>query len=167
MVVAPLLLLLLLNLLSSSASAQVVYDRDALAVVRGLVTDKPLPEKDLSGQQTYANAAWRQKMLAQFPKADADGDGTLTETEAIRYHLGQVRMFTPQGKELFYLPKTVTESTVRPATPACAPSPTIPRTPCRRSRRPPCPPAPSTSRRSRTASTSCASTASPWPNPSK
>lgn len=98
--------------LTLPVDAQVFFERDDLAVVHGWVEGN-LPEQDLTGQQTYKHPGWRQKMLVQFPKADADGDGNLTEAEAIQYHMRQARMFTPQGKELHFLPKDVSRWTVR------------------------------------------------------
>ncbi len=83
--------------------ATVFFERDDLAIVHGWVPGAP-PTNDLSGQKTYTNAAWRAKMLAQFPAADANGDGVLTEAEAIQYHMAQVRMFTPQGREEEFVP---------------------------------------------------------------
>jgi hypothetical protein len=104
----------LATLLTTLADAQVLLKRDDLAAMHGWV-DAPKPTQDLTGQQTYKNAGWRQKMLKSFPEADADLDGTLTEAEAIQYHLSQARMFTPQGRELEMLPEGVTHETVHVA----------------------------------------------------
>ena len=94
------------------SQAQVFFDRDDMAVIHGWVEGSPA-ERDLTGQQTYKHAGWRQKMLQQFPRADQSGDGSLTETEAIRYHMTQARMFTPHGKELDFLPDGTTRWTAR------------------------------------------------------
>lgn len=50
-------------------------------------------------------------MLRQFPASDSDGDGALSEAEAIQYHLTHVRRFTPQGGEIEYLPAAVSHWT--------------------------------------------------------
>lgn len=99
---APLAALGSLLLVTSSAKAQVRFERDDIMVAAGWKAGEPATS-DISQHKTYRNAGWRAKMLRQFPDADADKDGTLSETEAIRYHLSKVRRFTPQGGELEYL----------------------------------------------------------------
>ncbi len=95
-----------------STSAQVLFQRSDLAVAHGWIDGQPA-RQDLSPQQTYRDAHWRRKMLEQFPQADADQDGVLSESEAVQYHLKRARMLTPQGKELELLPETVSRWTVR------------------------------------------------------
>ncbi|NLF40631.1 hypothetical protein GX586_14395, partial [bacterium] len=104
------IVLLILGAAALSSRATVFFERDDLAIVHGWVKGE-MPTNDLSGQKTYTNAAWRAKMLTQFPKADADGDGVLTEAEAIQYHMAQVRMFTPQGREEEFVPATASRWT--------------------------------------------------------
>ena len=96
---------LVLGVTALSGHATVFFNRQDLAIVHGWV-EGTLPTNDLTGQQTYTNAAWRAKMLTQFPQADRNGDGTLTEAEAIQYHMSRVRMFTPQGREEEFVPAT-------------------------------------------------------------
>lgn len=98
--------------LAQPLRGQVFFNRDDMAVVHGWVEGK-MPEQDLTGQQTYKNAVWRKKMLIQFPRADRNGDGALTESEALRYHMAQPPVKTPQGKELHFLPKDVSRWTAR------------------------------------------------------
>jgi predicted acyl esterase len=88
--------------LVGTTTAQVRFDRDDIMVAAGWKSGEPITE-DISQHKTYQNEAWRAKMLRQFPDADADKDGTLSESEAINYHLSKVRRFTPQGGELEYL----------------------------------------------------------------
>ncbi len=92
----------LLPALISSLPAQVFFDRDAVMIAAGWKEGPPITG-DINPQKTYQNPEWRAKMLRQFPAADGDGDGTLTEQEAILFHLRRVRRFTPQGGELEYL----------------------------------------------------------------
>lgn len=94
--------LLVSALLGTAGSAQVFFERDDIMKAVGWKPGGPVVH-DLTAQKTYENPAWRAKMLRQFPAADADHDGRLTEAEAIGYHLHQVRRFTPQGGELEYL----------------------------------------------------------------
>lgn len=103
-------LFLTLVVAARGVRANVFFERDDLAVVHGWV-DGTLPTNDLSGQKTYTNAAWRARMLQQFPAADADGDGEVSEAEAIRYHMSQVRMFTPNGREEEFVPATASRWT--------------------------------------------------------
>jgi predicted acyl esterase len=91
-----------LLLAAPPAEGQVRFERNDIMVAAGWKPGDPLTN-DISQHKTYRNAGWRAKMLRQFPDADADKDGTLTETEATRYHLSKVRRFTPQGGELEYL----------------------------------------------------------------
>jgi predicted acyl esterase len=94
----------LLVLLSSAAlHGQVLFERDDIMVAVGWKPGDPIT-KDITPQKTYQNPAWRAKMFRQFPAADANRDGALTEAEAINYHLTHIRRFTPQGGELDYLP---------------------------------------------------------------
>ena len=111
---AALLLLALtpVALATRPAAAQVFFERNDMAVVHGWIPGT-MPEHDLSGQQTYTNPAWRAKMLQQFPDADLNHDGTLTEAEAIQYHMGQARVFSLNGKELNLMPPGSSHKTVR------------------------------------------------------
>ena len=52
-------------------------------------------------------------MLKQFPQADLNHDGVLTEAEAIQYHMGQARMFSIDGHELDLMPPGSSHKTVR------------------------------------------------------
>lgn len=97
---------------SPSAFGQVLYERDPIAQHHGWWEGDPITE-DLSHQKTYEHPAWRAKMLKQFPEADGNGDGKLTEAEAIQFHLGRMRVFTPQGRELEFLPEGVSRWTER------------------------------------------------------
>lgn len=85
-----------------TASAQVRFERDDIMVAAGWKPGEPIT-RDISQYKAYQNPGWRVKMLRQFPDADANKDGTLSESEAIQYHLSKVRRFTPQGGELEYL----------------------------------------------------------------
>lgn len=91
-------------------SAQVFFDRDSLALVHGWV-EGDLPREDPHGRTTYQSAGWRARMLEQFPQADADGDGNLSQLEALHYHMGRVRMFTPHGQEFDFMPAGTTHWT--------------------------------------------------------
>jgi predicted acyl esterase len=113
-VVSASLVLASLVLAALPATAQVYFQRNDMAIVHGWVPGE-MPQHDLSGQQTYTNPAWRQKMLAQFPDADLNHDGVLTEAEAIQYHMGQARMFSLNGKELELMPPGSSHETVRVA----------------------------------------------------
>jgi hypothetical protein len=93
-------------------TTQVFFERKDMAIVHGWVPGD-MPQHDLSGQQTYTNPGWRQKMLKQFPEADLNHDGTLTEAEAIQYHMSQARIFSLNGKELDLMPPGSSHKTVR------------------------------------------------------
>lgn len=93
----------LLLLSATVLHGQVLFERDDVMVAAGWKPGDPITQ-DITPQKTYQNPAWRSKMLRQFPAADANHDGTLSEQEAINHHLTQVRRFTPQGGELDYLP---------------------------------------------------------------
>ncbi|MDQ8185816.1 CocE/NonD family hydrolase [Pelagicoccus sp. SDUM812002] len=111
--IKPALAIGLMALVSSSTLVgQVMFPRDQIAVVHGVTEGAPVTE-DISGQQTYQSADWRARMSEQFPAADADGDGTVSEAEAIQFHLSQVRQFTPQGRELELLPEGTSRWTER------------------------------------------------------
>lgn len=85
-----------------SLNAQVFFDRDDIMIAAGWKQGDPITG-DITPQKTYQNPRWREKMLRQFPAADEDRDGKLTEQEAMLFHLRRVRRFTPQGGELEYL----------------------------------------------------------------
>ncbi len=93
------------------AAAQVYFQRKDMATVHGWMPGE-MPQHDLTGQQTYTNPAWRQKMLIQFPQADLNHDGVLSEAEAIQYHMSQARMFSIDGHELDLMPPGSSHKTV-------------------------------------------------------
>jgi predicted acyl esterase len=111
-IVSSSLVIAALALATLPAAAQVYFQRKDMAIVHGWMPGD-LPQHDLSGQQTYTNAAWRRKMLIQFPQADLNHDGVLTEAEAIQYHMSQARMFSIDGHELDLMPPGSSHQTVR------------------------------------------------------
>jgi hypothetical protein len=97
---------------AATGHAQVFFDRQDIMVNAGWIDGQAISE-DITQRRTYEDPQWRARMLAQFPAADADSDGELTEAEAIRFHLGRVRRFSIQGEELEMLPVGVTHWTER------------------------------------------------------
>lgn len=91
-------------------AAQAFYPREPIAVLRGWI-DGEIPQGDISNQQTYKNPAWCARLLEQFPAADANGDGTVTEQEASSFQMGRVRVMSIQGQELAELPSGVSRWT--------------------------------------------------------
>jgi hypothetical protein len=63
----------------------------------------------------YADERWLDRLLEQFPEADADGDGKITAEEAVRWHALRVPLVVPGSPELAWLPKEVShwKETVR------------------------------------------------------
>jgi len=55
----------------------------------------------------YEDERWLDRLLAQFPEADTDGDGKITAEEAVRWHALRVPPLTPGADELIWLPKGV------------------------------------------------------------
>lgn len=52
----------------------------------------------------YEDPRWRQRLLEQFPEADADGDGKITAEQAVRWHAKRVPLITPGEDLIEWLP---------------------------------------------------------------
>ena len=89
------------------AKAQVFFTREQVEAAR-----KAQAGQVPADQKTSATDGWLRKMKAQFPEADLNGDGLLTESEATLWHQTQVHPFPPQGHELDNLPDAVSHWTV-------------------------------------------------------
>ena len=55
----------------------------------------------------YQDERWLDRLLEQFPEADADGDGKITAEEAVRWHAKRVPMVAPGAEDPVWLPKGV------------------------------------------------------------
>jgi predicted acyl esterase len=55
----------------------------------------------------YEDERWLDRLLEQFPEADADGDGEITAEEAVRWHALRVPPLTPGAQEPVWLPDGV------------------------------------------------------------
>ncbi len=97
--------------LAGLARAQVFYEREQVEAARKMLAEGTSPEA-LAGQKTSENDGWLRKMQVQFPEADLNGDGILTEAEGTIWHQQQVHAFPPQGHELDNLPEGVSHWTV-------------------------------------------------------
>ncbi len=93
------------------ARAQVFYEREQVEAAKKMMAEGTSPEA-LAGQKTSRNDGWLRKMQVQFPEADLNGDGILTEAEGTIWHQQQVHAFPPQGHELDNLPEGVSHWTV-------------------------------------------------------
>lgn len=81
------------------------WSRDQLMIINGWMPGDVDLEKlfiDL-----YEDERWLGRLLEQFPKADADGDGKITAEEAVRWHALRVPVVAPGAEELVWLPKGV------------------------------------------------------------
>lgn len=55
----------------------------------------------------YADERWLERLLQQFPEADADGDGKITAEQAVRWHAKRVPLITPGADLIKWLPSGV------------------------------------------------------------
>lgn len=81
------------------------WARDELMKVSGWIQDPIKPERLFV--HLYDDERWLRRLLEQFPEADADGDGTITAEEAVRWHANRVPPLTPMSPDLRWLPDNV------------------------------------------------------------
>lgn len=81
------------------------WSRDQLLKINGWIPE----EVDLDSLfvDLYEDKRWLFRLLEQFPQADADGDGTITAEEAVKWHARRVPLVVPGSPELAWLPKEV------------------------------------------------------------
>jgi predicted acyl esterase len=81
------------------------WSRDQLMVINGWMPG----DVDLGRLfvELYEDERWLDRLLEQFPEADADGDGEITAEEAVRWHALRVPPLTPGAEDLVWLPKGV------------------------------------------------------------
>lgn len=81
------------------------WSRDQLLKVNRWISE----EVDLAKLyiDLYQDQRWLDRLLTQFPQADADADGKITAEEAVRWHALRVPLIVPGSPLLAWLPTSV------------------------------------------------------------
>jgi len=81
------------------------WNRDQLLIAHGWLAG----ELDLNKLyiDLYEDPRWLDRLLAQFPEADATGSGQITAEAAVRWHAARVPVLVPGRDDLKWLPRDV------------------------------------------------------------